>query len=101
MKNEVLSFIDKFKNKGTINTFTEGCCYWFAFILLQRFNDKNPKLMYDETMNHFGTAIGDTIYDITGDVTDKYYWQYFEELKNNDSTLYNRLKKYCIDLIDD
>lgn len=79
-KNEVLRFIDVFTRRGdyqqVTECFTSGCCYWFAHILFYRFTDNQPRpvIMYDPVMNHFGTKINDRIYDITGDVTDKYDW---------------------------
>lgn len=72
--NEVLSFIARFTNNGkwqeVIESFTCGCCYWFAHILCTRF----PKavMTYDPVKNHFATLIGERLYDITGDVTDEY-----------------------------
>ena len=42
-KEEILNFIKRFQNEGTIKAFTEGCCYWFAKILDDRFN-------FDEVM---------------------------------------------------
>lgn len=63
-KEEVLDFIKHFnKNKGTIKTFTEGCCYWFAFILHTRFKGT---IMYDDINNHFACKINNIIYDING-----------------------------------
>ena len=74
MKTEVLNFINRFTNEGkssgTIDTFTSGCCYWFSYILHNRFPDSN--IMYDPVANHFVTRIGNDVYDITGVVTGKY-----------------------------
>lgn len=62
------------ENKETETTFTNGCCYWFAAILKERFQDLNPEIMYAPIDNHFGTRIQDIVYDITGDVTNTYKW---------------------------
>ena len=97
MYNEILSFIRHFQNEGTIETFTQGCCYWFSVILIERFKELNPTLMYDEVINHFGVSIEGSIFDITGDVTDKYYWKYFDDIKKSDEMLFLRLKRDCID----
>ena len=39
-RDKVMGFINRFtqggKNQGTIDTFTCGCCYWFAYILFER-----------------------------------------------------------------
>ena len=50
--------------------------------------------MYDPIINHFVAQIGDRLYDITGDVTDKYKvveWEHFDnELEKQ------RIVDYCI-----
>lgn len=82
--NEVQNFINHFHKVSLTDdvteVFTRGCCYWFAYILCSRF--PNAKMMYDPIMNHFIAQIGDRLYDITGDVTDKYKvieWEHFED----------------------
>jgi hypothetical protein len=51
-----------------METFTGGCCYWFAVILQHRFGGM---IMYDAVKGHFACRIGDSVYDIRGDVTEK------------------------------
>lgn len=55
MMDEVLDFILRFTNNGkwnsVIESFTCGCCYWFAYILSVRF--PNAIIMYDPVINHF------------------------------------------------
>lgn len=76
MQLEVTNFISRFNSNSQdiINVFTGGCCYWFAFILRHRFFTDDSEIMYDPVVNHFGTRVGNVVYDITGDVTDKYKW---------------------------
>lgn len=73
---EVILFIRKFNpnSKDIQDVFTGGCCYWFAHILMSRFFEAFPTLMYDEVANHFGVQIGFDVYDITGIVTREYNW---------------------------
>lgn len=70
MKNEehseVLDFIKHFQNEGTISTFMEGCCYWFAHILKSRF--VFGKIMYEPIIGHFLYELDGVCYDITGKV---------------------------------
>ena len=75
-KTEVSKFIDRFNpaSEDVKSVFLDGCCYWFAFILRHRFFTEDSEIMYDPVANHFGTRIEDEIYDITGDVTNKYQW---------------------------
>lgn len=99
MEQEILKFINDFKNCGgnpeAIEVvFTSGYCYWFAHILAHRF--PNSEIMYDEVANHFGTKINDKIFDITGDITTDYSWIPFSELIERDELLYKRLKRDCI-----
>ena len=92
-KEEQLRFIDRFKKYDTVEeNFTQGCCYWFAVILSLRFPES--EIMYDEIMNHFGTKIGDAVYDITGDVTDKFKWVRWADI--TDEPHRERIIKYCV-----
>lgn len=72
MNNEVIKFIETFQN----NSNTDDKSFWFSFILHRRFQDS--VIMYDPKANHFGTKIGNVIYDHTGDVTEKYNWKDWE-----------------------
>lgn len=98
MDTDVLNFINRFnpESEDIKNTFTQGCCYWFAFILLHRFYSDGAELMYDPTVNHFGTRISDRIYDITGDVTDKYGWVSWYYYSMEDEALRRRIIRDCI-----
>ena len=61
----VLAFIDRFA-KGrpeVVECFTQGCCYWFALVLSARFGGR---IMYDQTVGHFGCELDGVVYDITG-----------------------------------
>lgn len=99
MAEQVVSFISRFKSLSpsgdVVDVFTKGCCYWFAYILSARFKGT---LMYDSVANHFATEIGGRIYDISGDVTDKYSfirWQDFDTVFHDPNEL-SRIKDYCI-----
>lgn len=77
---EVINFINRFTNKGkrteVIDCFSNGCCYWFAHILHQRFGFPQSTtnrcyIVHDPVAGHFACFINDRIYDITGDITDQ------------------------------
>ena len=97
---DVLSFIGRFSTDGwhyrneVIEAFTQGCCYWFAFILHTRFACENPTIMIDYVAAHFGCKIGEKVYDITGDVTEKYRWETWTEC--SDEALIRRITEDCI-----
>jgi len=97
---EVLNFIKRFQNEGTIKTFTQGCCYWFAVILEQRFNqdEMEPNIYYNPILNHFATWIDFHLYDITGEIEynmDEWYnWFYYS---GKDELETENIYKYCID----
>ena len=95
MKKEILKFIKQFQNQGTIETFTEGCCYWFAVILRLRFTVFNPIIMYNPIDNHFATKIGRTLYDITGKIDSKEF-EPWDEFEQEDYLLTQRIIKDCI-----
>lgn len=46
--------------------------YWFAVILFRKFIRDGARIVVDEYTGHVGTRIHGRVYDITGDVTDKY-----------------------------
>ena len=74
-------FIKRFHFSDNIDeVFTNGCCYWFAHILCSRF--KEAQLAYDPIANHFMAQFGSRLFDITGDVTEKYntvLWRDFDD----------------------
>lgn len=91
---KVLNFIKRFK--GSEETFTSGCCYWFARILFERFYSENYTcdIMYDYIENHFGCKINDKVYDVTGDVTFSYDWKYWIDCQDED--LIESINRDCI-----
>ncbi len=93
--NDVDKFLERFHDSNDIDTvFTEGCCYWFAFVLYVRFLTKGATLMYDAVANHFATKIDGIVYDITGDVTNKYSWKNWDSI--TDEALLSRIRRDCI-----
>lgn len=91
---EVKDFIRHFQNDGTIKTFTEGCCYWFAHILVNRF--PKARIAYNPVLNHFAARISSELYDITGNLSDDGYWYDWEEYKELDPLDTERVNQYCI-----
>lgn len=92
--NRIESFIKQFRDLGAENCFSNGMCYWFAFILNSRF--PGGEIMYDEIANHFGCEICGRVYDITGDVTDTYNWVPWLKFIYKDVALTKRLFRDCI-----
>lgn len=78
MKDKVLRFIKNFSNPDTVKTFTEGCCFWFAYILDTRFemdpDRPSHRMMYNDVTGHFACEIDGTLYDITGELPRDRYW---------------------------
>lgn len=93
--NEVDNFLKRFHDSSSVDdTFTNGCCYWFAFVLYVRFLSKGATLMYDEVANHFGTKVDGAVYDITGDVSLKFKWKDWNSI--TDEALLSRIRRDCI-----
>lgn len=102
----VMKFIARFTNNGkrreVIDTFSCGCCYWFAEILWNRFAfdvvNTNCDIVYDSIINHWACRIDNRIYDITGDITDnkEYRWEDWNWFMFQDLTLTKRLYRDCI-----
>lgn len=97
----ILAFINHFKfvdAKVLEETFTQGCCYWFAEILAVRFKGI---ICYNQIDNHFATKIGGELYDITG-VLDAPYsdvfvpWIAYQAVEPLDA---GRVQRDCIDFI--
>lgn len=86
------NFIRRFRGDAE-TVFTSGCCFWFAVILEVRFSGT---IVYDEVMNHFGTRIGDRVFDITGDVTDKYNWVPWDSIISSDVLHAGRIIRDCV-----
>lgn len=102
MHQKVINFIDRFTDRGkrheVIDTFSNGCCYWFATILYERFIDYcHCYVVYDQVANHWGTKIDGRVYDITGDVSDNYNWRDWFVVVSEDEALAARLARDCID----
>ena len=91
----IKNFISKFHNTPSDNvtvTFTNGCCYWFANILCERFSGE---IMYDPIENHFVAGLNDRLFDITGDVTDVYNVVKWSEF-TGDPVWRERLYRQCV-----
>ena len=91
---KIYGFINRFKNHSSVtDAFQYGCCYWFAKILSERFCGV---IVYDDVENHFGTEINGRVFDITGDVTERYLWYPWEKFKTEDPVHAARIEKNCI-----
>lgn len=89
-------FIRRFRCAGTIRIFTQGCCYWFAFILKERFHGT---IMYHEVDNHFACLIGNRLYDITGPLSSLTEWQEWERYKFYEPANANRVIRDCLEIV--
>lgn len=93
---EVLYFINQFKSLHRLeieDTFLNGYCYWFAYILKERFQGE---IYYLPIQNHYITKINDLYYDITGNIKlneKPYNWN---EYKFLDELETQRLYHDCI-----
>lgn len=97
---DVLCFIGRFSTDGysvrrqVVDAFTTGGCYWFAYILCVRFAEYRPEIVFDDGAAHFAYRIDGLVYDITGDVTDGYDWQSWDEY--DDETHKKQIIEQCI-----
>ena len=93
---EILDFIRNFK--GAEEPFLTGCCYWFAFILQERFGGQ---MLYFQSPGHFVQKIDGRLYDVTGDVTENFTNEHppvvWAGLHSTDSSLYRCVLRDCID----
>lgn len=96
---EVEDFINRFKcfdsHKEVTHTFTNGYCYWFAYILHARF--PNSEIMYYAVGNHFACKICNRVYDVTGDITDrKLYFESWGQYQQYEPVESKRILEQCI-----
>ena len=97
---DILVFIGRFSTDGSdyreqvIEAFTQGCCYWFAYILSVRFAAYAPEIVHDDVACHFACKIDGRVYDITGDATDGYDWKPWD--KYDDEAHKQRIEEQCI-----
>lgn len=100
MSEKALKFISRFTADGrreeVIDCFMNGCCYWFARMLAERFLDCAPVLMYAPVEGHFATLIFDRVYDITGDVTDKYKWERWVDYRSREPGQGKIIRRDCV-----
>lgn len=81
---DIEKFLERFHSSENVDeVFTRSCCYWFAIVLFGRFIRDGATIMYDEAANHFATRVKGKVYDITGDVTDKYKWVPWESITDS------------------
>ena len=101
---EVLKFIKNFQHHDTIDVFTHGMCYWFAFMLTNRFPHESV-VVYEPIWNHFAVSIpcqeGDFVFDVTGDLiqqieSGEYHFENWELYQLQDELETARIYKYCI-----
>ena len=94
----VLDFISRFQNyneNGEVTqTFTNGCCFWFAKILTDRFPE--GKIVYNPVANHFAAELWARYYDITGEIQDITGYSYWAWYQHYDPIHYDRLTQQCI-----
>lgn len=99
--NEVEKFINKFKflaPHAAEDLFLYGDYYYFSVILKERFKDK-AIMKYLIIDNHFITEIDGRMYDICGDITDNVDRKQmidWNDMKDYDELLYNRIIRDCI-----
>lgn len=96
---DIIKFINTFKAKYKNEIeyiFMNGQCYWFSFILKERFKGE---IYYVPVYIHFITKINDRYYDITGEVTNveildlSILW---DEYQRNEPLDSERISYYCI-----
>lgn len=92
---EILDFIKHFS--GAMETFTSGCCYWFAYILSERF--PGAVIEYMPVPGHFIASIGGRLYDVTGDVTEAYENEFrvrWDGMDSYDPEVRRRVERDCV-----
>ena len=96
---QVLKFISHFK--GARETFLHGCCYWFAWILQERFNNRGwmVDIFHDPIEGHF---VARFIEDLSNepDEPDPEARTYFFDISGNVSDIYKEEELESIDIME-
>lgn len=98
---EILDFIGRFR--GAEKVFLEGCCFWFAKILEERF--PGGRIVYDPVRGHFLYDFGWRLWDIRGDRTGEYgegaHLLDWAEHGDADPVHHERIVRQCVLFLDD
>ena len=98
MKQRILKFINHFNastgREQIEECFTAGMCYWFALLLANRF--PGGEIVYAVVENHFAYKYDKYVYDIMGDVTNKYTFVSWFEYSMRDPAHASRIQRECI-----
>lgn len=78
-----------------VHEFLHGFCYWFAFILSERFRGS---IEYNPVLNHFATKVGDDLWDASGKVIGGGF-EPWDAYKRIDPIHTQRIERDCIHLI--
>lgn len=92
---DIIRWISNFKDAK--KTFTEGCCYWFAYILQQRYGGE---IWYDNIIGHFVCKIEGTYYDVTGvyEPENIDWLESWSSIQQTEPERAQRITKHCIDM---
>ena len=92
---DILEWIAHFQH--ATHTFTNGCCYWFAYLLQAEFN---ATIWYAPIQGHFVGKIHEQFYDVNGvftpcteDATRMIMW---DTLQQTDPLWAQRIARDCI-----
>lgn len=90
----ILDFISHYKDSEKI--FTNGQCYWFSVIMIERFHMFAPCTMYYNPVdNHFATEIGGKLYDASGCIS-RFGFVNWEEWCSEEPLGAERIYRDCI-----
>ena len=91
----ILNWIQHFK--GASHTLTNGCCYWFAFLLHSQFN---ATIWYAPICGHFVGEINGVFYDANGVFTpcikEQQAMLTWDKLKDTDPLWAAHITRDCI-----
>ena len=103
MNERIEAFIKRFD--GAQDVFLHGCCYWFAWILAERFKKEyGGTIVYEPVEGHFLYIVNEpfAVYDIRGNVTGLYAGkEVYNMLEVRQDSYYNGLMRDCRDFIED
>ena len=92
MQHDILNFIQKRWQKDA--DWTNGNCFWFAYILKTRF--PRLEIYYLPTIGHFIAGADDTYYDYHGTYVPDEAPFLLSDIKQEDPIWYNRIIRDCV-----
>ena len=75
---QIVKYIKDVSDKKVGEAFKfDGDSFYFALILYWKYKDQGAKMIVDRNRNKFACMIRGRLYDVGGEITGRYDWQFY------------------------